>query len=152
MVQTKEEKSARRKARREKRKEAGAGLITRVSAPPGEEPEIPVAAQRPYAGFQGTFFEKFTSAEEGGNSECYRIYTEKLNILGVVEQDPKTKQWFISITRFPQDWEYTHLRFESLDKAMALLYEHYSSLVTTDLKVNEQPKQERKKKFRRYKK
>jgi hypothetical protein len=151
MVQTEEEKKARRKARREKRKEASAGLTTPAPAIPGGEQERPVAAQRPYAGFEGSLFEKFIS-EDKHNPECYRLYTEKPNILGVLEQDPGTKKWFISITRFPQDWEYAHLRFESLDKAMALLYEHYSSLVTADLKINEQPKQERKKKFRRYRK
>lgn len=149
MVQTKEEKTARRKARRERRK---AGLPPQTPALPSEEAEVPVAARKPYAGFEGTLFEKFTS-EDGNNPECYRLYTEKLNILGVLEQDPETKEWFIPITRFPQDWEYEQLRFESLDLAMKCLYGHYSSLVIMDQKKSEEPtKKVRKFRKRRFKK
>jgi len=143
MTQTKEEKSARRKARREKRKEAAGALL------PGEVRTSPVAAQKAYPGFEGTLIEKFTD-ESSENTECYRIYTLKLNVLGVLELEPKTQKWYISITRFPQDWDYS-AKFDSMDKAMKVLYEHYLSLVTSDSTVQEvKPKWSGKKRhFRR---
>jgi hypothetical protein len=133
MVQTKEEKSARRKARREKRKDASNNLAPKVAVNPlAEQDEVqPVKARRPYSGFQGTLFEKFTD-ESNNNAECYRIYTDRLNVLGVVEYDHNAKDWFIFITRFPMDWDHS-ARFPSLDLAMRCLYEHYRPLVTKDL-------------------
>lgn len=136
MVQTPEEKAARRKARRQKRKEARANKAPTPSdaaAAPQDDPEeeVPVVqVQRPYSGFSGILFEKFTD-EILDNPDSYRIYTEKLNLLGVIKFDHVDKIWWISGTRWPEDWDYSGV-FPTIDAAMRVLYNHYMPMVLQD--------------------
>lgn len=133
MAQTKEEKAARRKARREKRKEAKATLHTQEPVDPtAEEPEDlkPMNAQRPYSGFKGIFFEKFTDTE--GNPNCFRIYSEVFNLLGIIKLCSEDQKWEVSATRHPENWDFSG-KHDSIDGAMKKLYDHYLPMVTRDM-------------------
>lgn len=131
MAQSKEEKSARRKERREKRKLAKATVLTQAPSNPTEATEDkPVNAQKPYSGFKGILFEKFTNHEE--NPDCFRIYSEVFNVLGVIQLNPEDKKWEISCTRHPANWDFSG-KHDSIDGAMKVLYEHYLPMVTRDM-------------------
>lgn len=142
MVQTPEEKAARRKARREKRKELKSHTVPSTHPTPptpqagtqtlleDETSEKPIQAQRPYSGFQGTLFEKYTDFEE--NPNCFRIYSEVFNLLGLIKLTKEDKKWIVAGTRYPENWDFSG-KHDTIDAAMKVLYDHYYPLVVRDM-------------------
>lgn len=136
MSQTKEEKAARRKARREKRKAAKASLPPQSADSSGEEESgshRPANARRPYSGFKGIFFEQYTDFDN--NPDCFRIYSDAFNLLGLLKLDHRDRKWSIDGTRYPENWDFSG-KFDTIDGALQVLYNHYLPMVTRDLGSN----------------
>jgi len=130
LTQTEEDKRARRKARRERRK-LGIKAPQVVKAKKVRDEKRPFSlypVRVPYAPIPGLTFVQYKGSDPEF-PECYRIYADNLHYLGIVHQNPASKKCKASqpesISKVPTDPRSKPRTFDNLGEAIEVLRSNY---------------------------